>query len=235
VRLTTRPDEHTTIAIQRTDAADARASVTVPPTRTDVIQCSRLGIPSPTRLLDFRQPTPAKRPISTSKNCLGRFFFKVKRAFRADVPGILLAPIHHEEKEDHSPIEKRQGQSPIGHLRGSLLRRITMIKRTLLLIALAAIISTALPGKAVAGRGATGRITTLTATSLSVLDKEIVTFTLDSRTHYSKWITQKPWGEDTRLDARSLRAGRLVAVHPRKDDGRVADWVQIATDMPVKD
>ena len=59
----------------------------------------------------------------------------------------------------------------------------------------------------------------------------MVAFTLDSRTQYTKWITQKPWGEDTRLDARPLRVGRLVAVHPRKDDGSVADWVQIATDM----
>ena len=105
-----------------------------------------------------------------------------------------------------------------------------MIKRTLLLIALAAIVGTALPSKAVAGRGATGRITDVSATSISVLDKEVVTFTLDSRTHYTKWITQKPWQEDTRLDARSLRVGRLVAVHARKDAGSVADWVQIATD-----
>lgn len=106
-----------------------------------------------------------------------------------------------------------------------------MIKRTLLLIALAAIVSTALPSKAVAGRGATGRITDLTATSMSVLDEEVLTFTLDSRTHYTKWITQKPWQEDTRLDARALGVGRLVAVHPRKDEGSVADWVQVATDM----
>jgi hypothetical protein len=106
-----------------------------------------------------------------------------------------------------------------------------MIKRTLVLIALAAIVGAALPTKAVAGRGATGRITDLTATSMSVQDKEIVTFTLDSRTHYTKWVTQKPWQEDTRLDARALRVGRLVAVHSRKDEGSVADWVQIATDM----
>ena len=106
-----------------------------------------------------------------------------------------------------------------------------MIKRTLLLIALAAIVGTAFPSRAVAGRGATGRVTDVTAASISVRDKEIVTFTLDSRTHYTKWITHKPWQEDTRLDARALRVGRLVAVHPRKDDGSVADWVQIATDM----
>jgi hypothetical protein len=106
-----------------------------------------------------------------------------------------------------------------------------MIKRLLLLIVLASVAGVALPSKAVAGRGATGRITGVSATTLSVQDREIVTFTLDSRTHYSKWITQKPWQEDTRLDARALRVGRLVSVHRRKDDGSVADWVQIATDM----
>ncbi len=106
-----------------------------------------------------------------------------------------------------------------------------MIKRALLLIALAVIVGAALPSKAVAARGATGRITDLTATSISVRDTEVATFTLDSRTQYTKWITQKPWQADTRLDARSLRVGRLVAVHPRKDDGSIADWVQIATDV----
>ena len=106
-----------------------------------------------------------------------------------------------------------------------------MITRTLLLITVAAIVGTALPSKAVAGRGATGRVTDLTATSISVRDNEILTFTLDSRTHYTKWITQKPWQEDTRLNVGALRVGRLVTVHPRKDDGSVADWVQIATDM----
>jgi hypothetical protein len=111
------------------------------------------------------------------------------------------------------------------------MRRIIVIKRTLLLIALVAIVGPALPSTAVAGRGTTGRITDLTTTSFSVRDKEILTFTFDSRTYFTKWITQKPWGEDTRLDARALRVGRLVAVHPRQDHGSVADWVQIATDM----
>ena len=78
---------------------------------------------------------------------------------------------------------------------------------------------------------AKARITDLTATSIAVRDKETITFTVDSRTHFTKWITQKPWQEDTRLDARALRVGRLVAVHPRKDDGSVADWVQVATDV----
>jgi DNA-binding NtrC family response regulator len=41
VRLTTPRDEHTTIAIQRTDAADACASVTVPPTGVDLVAVER--------------------------------------------------------------------------------------------------------------------------------------------------------------------------------------------------
>ena len=93
------------------------------------------------------------------------------------------------------------------------------------------LIGVALPTKAIAGREIVGRVTDVTATSLSVRAREIVTVTLDNRTQYTKWITQKPWQEDTRLDARSLKVGRLVAVHPRNDDGSVAGWVQIATDM----
>jgi hypothetical protein len=72
------------------------------------------------------------------------------------------------------------------------------------------------------------------ATSLSVTDKEVVTLAIDQRTTFTKWITQKPWGEDTRLDARALRVGALVSVHTRRDDGAIADWVQIATDMPLR-
>ncbi len=106
-----------------------------------------------------------------------------------------------------------------------------MTTRTFFIMALTALVATALPSKAGAGRGATGRLTAVSAASISVQDKELVTFTLDNRTHYSKWITQKPWQEDARLDARALRVGRLVAVHPRQDDGSVADWVQVATDM----
>ena len=106
-----------------------------------------------------------------------------------------------------------------------------MLKRMLLFVVLVAMIGITLPNKVIAGRTATGRITDLTATSISVRDKEVVTFTLDSRTVYKKWITQKPWQEDTRLTAASLGVGRLVAVHPRSDNGSVADWVQIATDV----
>jgi hypothetical protein len=90
------------------------------------------------------------------------------------------------------------------------------------------------PQSAIARSSVSGRITAFTPTSLSINGKEIVTVAIDHRTTFTKWITQKPWGEDTRLDARALRVGSLVSVRTRNDDGSVADWVQIATDMPIR-
>src|SRR5262245_17487053 len=112
-------------------------------------------------------------------------------------------------------------------------RRTPMLKRTPLLLALAAGFSLALSGHAVASNTIVGRITDYSATSLSVRAGEMVTMTIDDRTTYTKWITQKPWGEETRLTAAALGIGRLVAVHRRKDDGSLAEWVQIATDVPA--
>jgi hypothetical protein len=112
------------------------------------------------------------------------------------------------------------------------LRRTTMFKRVLSLLVLVTGIVIALPHNAFASTTIIGRITDYSPTSLSVLDKESVTLTLDGATTYGKWITQKPWQEDTRLNASSLAVGRLVAVHVRKDNGNVADWVQVATDVP---
>ena len=76
-----------------------------------------------------------------------------------------------------------------------------------------------------------GRVTSYNATSISVLDKEVVTFGLDEHTTYTKLVTQKPWQESTRLDASALAPDRLVVVHVRGNDPHMADWVQIATDM----
>lgn len=78
----------------------------------------------------------------------------------------------------------------------------------------------------------TGRVTSYTPTSISVFDREVVTLTIDNRTAFTKWVTQKPWEQDTRLTAAALRVGQLVAVYRRGDDTRVASWVQIATDVP---
>lgn len=75
-----------------------------------------------------------------------------------------------------------------------------------------------------------GRITAVTETSISVKDKRVVTVTIDGRTRYTKWVRQKPWQQNVRLDARSLRIGRQVAVHLRNEGDNVASWIQIATD-----
>ena len=105
------------------------------------------------------------------------------------------------------------------------------MKRILLLVVLASIVAVALPNKAGAGRGATGRVTYFTATSISVLDQEVVTFAIDNQTRFTRWITQKPFQADTSLNAGALRVGSPVAVHPRDDNGGVAGWIQVATDV----
>ncbi len=107
-----------------------------------------------------------------------------------------------------------------------------MLKKLTLLTVLVPVLVFAGPSRA---RAATfeGRITAYSGGAISVLDKEVVTIALDRRTAYSKLITRKPYQEDTRLDARWLRVGRYVVVHTRHDNKGVADWVQIATDVPV--
>lgn len=106
-----------------------------------------------------------------------------------------------------------------------------MIKRTLLLLAVAVVFATTIPGRAVADRCATGRITALTATSISVYDRETITFSVDSRTRYTKWITRGRWQEQTQISPEVLDIGQLIAIHPRADSGNLARWVQIATDV----
>jgi hypothetical protein len=106
-----------------------------------------------------------------------------------------------------------------------------MLNRMLLMLVLVSAVGIVLPSKAgAASRDIVGRVTDYNGTSLSVRDREVLTVTLDSRTTYTKLITQKPWQEDTRLSARALSVGRFVAVHVRTDDPTVAEWVQIATD-----
>ena len=122
-----------------------------------------------------------------------------------------------------------------------------MIKRILLFIGLAAVVGTAVPNNAVADRCTRGRITALTFAvepvqpvgdkpyyvrlgSMTVREDEDLTFSLDGRTRYTKWITQGPWQEQTGLSADALYIGELVYVHQRHDGTDAARWVQIATD-----
>ena len=79
-----------------------------------------------------------------------------------------------------------------------------------------------------------GHITSYDATSISVLDKEVVTVGLDEHTTYTKMITRKPWQESTRLDASALAVGLPVYVYVRAGNPHIADWVQITTDMPAQ-
>jgi hypothetical protein len=106
-----------------------------------------------------------------------------------------------------------------------------MLKRTLILLALVSAVGTGFPSAALASRTIAGRITAYSATSLSVIDKEVLTVEVDDRTTYTKLITQKPWEEDTRLSASALGVGRFVAVHMRRDNPNLAEWVQVGTDM----
>jgi putative copper export protein len=106
-----------------------------------------------------------------------------------------------------------------------------VIKRILLFIALVAVVGTTFPGKAAAERCITGRVTALTATSISVYDRETtVTFSLDNRTRYTKWITKRPWQQSIQLRPWEPDLGQLVVVHSRHDDDSFARWVQVATD-----
>ena len=115
-----------------------------------------------------------------------------------------------------------------------------MLKRLLLLIPLAvAIVGIVPPGQATADVCAYGRVTAITPTSISVFDRETVTYTLDSRTRYTRMITNWRWQSSTYITpaefyAGALDVGRLVAVHMRHEEPGVARWVQIATDGTVR-
>jgi len=112
-----------------------------------------------------------------------------------------------------------------------------MMKRILLLIALAAGLGMTLPHNAAADHQcAYGRITALGPNSISIFNRDdnegVMTFTVDSRTRYTKWVTQGPWQQNIQYDSRLLDIGRLVAVHGGHDGRIPASWVQVATDVP---
>ena len=98
-------------------------------------------------------------------------------------------------------------------------------------VATALALAVSVTANAASARTITGRITAYTATSISILDKEVVTLRLNEQTVFTKMVTQKPWQEDTRLGRKALAVGRYAAVHVSKDDPLAAAWVQIATDM----
>lgn len=108
-----------------------------------------------------------------------------------------------------------------------------MLKRLTFAAAVASLVAIAFPQDALASRTIAGRITAYSTSSLSVADKEIVTFAIDARTSFTKLTTAKPWQADTSLDARALRVGRYAVIHPRDGEGGVASWIEIAIDVPL--
>jgi hypothetical protein len=75
-----------------------------------------------------------------------------------------------------------------------------------------------------------GRVTSFSPTSITVMDREMVTVGINDHTVFSKLITQKPWQEDTALTAKALRVGASVVIHVPANGGFVANWVQVALD-----
>ena len=75
-----------------------------------------------------------------------------------------------------------------------------------------------------------GRVTAFSPTSISVLDKEVVTVGMNGDTAFTKLVIKKPWQENTQLTFSALTDGRYVVVHA---DNGIATWVQVNTDRPV--
>ena len=114
-----------------------------------------------------------------------------------------------------------------------------MVRRSVLVITLAAVVGATLPQKAGANYDcAVGRITDVTGNTITVFDKETRLFAVDSHTRYTNWPTQGAWQAIRRLNTEQLycnssylSVGTLVAIHPRHDGTNVARWVQVATDQ----
>src|SRR5258708_29936737 len=52
----------------------------------------------------------------------------------------------------------------------------------------------------------------------------------DSRTSYMKWITHRPWQEDTRAEHASLAVGRCVEVKVRSNTSDIAAVVRVSAE-----
>jgi hypothetical protein len=53
---------------------------------------------------------------------------------------------------------------------------------------------------------------------------------IDSHTSYIKWITHRPWQQDTRAGHESLAVGRCVEVKVRSNTSDVADLVRVSAE-----
>jgi endonuclease YncB( thermonuclease family) len=54
------------------------------------------------------------------------------------------------------------------------------------------------------------------------------TVRLDNRTTYVKWLTHRPWGQDTRADRTFFQAGRCVTIELRHDQSAVAKLIWVS-------
>ena len=79
-----------------------------------------------------------------------------------------------------------------------------------------------------------GVVAGLSGDSLQVTTKGETTtqVQLDNKTEYTKWLTHRPWGADTRADRSSLVKGRCVTVDLRPGEPATAKLVRIS-DEPV--
>lgn len=75
-----------------------------------------------------------------------------------------------------------------------------------------------------------GVVAGLSGDSLQVTTKgeTTVEVQLDNKTEYTKWLTHRPWGADTRADRSSLVEGRCVTVHVRPGEPATAKLVWIS-------
>jgi hypothetical protein len=112
-----------------------------------------------------------------------------------------------------------------------------MIKRTVLIITLAAGVGATLPQSSDASYECmTGRITAVTGNTITAVShRESRTFTVDRQTRFTAWPTDGRWQSIAPLrtrqlycNSRLLEVGRLVTIHPRHDGTDTARWVQVA-------
>lgn len=77
-----------------------------------------------------------------------------------------------------------------------------------------------------------GVIAGVNSDSLQVTTKEgsAESIRLDQKTAYMKWVTHRPWGQDTRMDHSSLWVGRCVNVELRDGQPATAKLVHVNDD-----
>jgi len=82
------------------------------------------------------------------------------------------------------------------------------------------------------GTRLSGIVAAKSTTSLQITTKAEGTKTvgIDEKTYYTKWITEKPWQQDTRADASLVTAGSCVEVELRSAGGSIAKAVHVNTE-----